>query len=665
MILKQYKAGYLRGCVRLLLIFCVLSLMTRLGLIVLSWNQIQDSPFTLLLSFFVGIPFDIAAAFALTSIWVGILLFLSPFYFQTSSGRKFLGILLMIFTFSLIFLMGSEFVFWGEFQARLNFIAIDYLTYTHEVVKNIWESYPMGWILSGILIFSGLLLLPFWKSFREDFCRVSYFSERSAVALTWFLVTAVLTWILDNRMTHRFHNPYFQEIARNGLYSFAAGWWDQRIEYDEFYITKSREERSSYLKRELLSSNSHFLTNDASDLWRRVDNPPGEKRWNVIQITVESLSASYMGVFGNPEQLTPHLDRMSQEGLLFTQLYATGSRTIRGMESLVLSLPPTPGQSVIRRKDNHGLFSLGYLFQTRGYVTNFFYGGRGFFDNMNDFFSGNGFQTFDQTSTDPSWITFKNAWGACDGDVYNWVLHRCDEITLQGQPFYHFIMTTSNHRPYTFPEGLIDLPPRTDRAAVKYTDFAIGEFIQKAKLRPWFKNTIFVIVADHCAKSSGKTSIPLQEYHIPLIIWQPDIIAPQKIERNCSQMDVPPTIAGILNWSYDSLFFGKDILKMRPDEERSFSATYQKLGYYRDEQMTILEPVKKHQQYRVSRPGFQYDKMSEQTPHLDESISYYQTSSEWISQGLYRPMNAPSKTGVALQPGIAPLQELKTITTKP
>lgn len=243
----------------------------------------------------------------------------------------------------------------------------------------------------------------------------------------------------------------------------------------------------------------------------------------------------------------------------------------------------------------------------------------------------------DQSNVDVSWINFKNAWGACDGDVYDWVLHTADQDHQAGAPFHYFIMTSSNHPPFTFPEGKIDLPPQTDRAAVKYTDFAIGEFIEKAKSKPWFSNTLFVIVADHCAKSSGKTNLPLQQYHIPLIIWQPSLVPAQRVEKRVSQMDVAPTIAGLLHWSYKSLFFGKDILKMKPEEERAFVATYQKLGYYRGDSMTVLQPVRDLKQYQVNAVDFNFTPISENLSHAEESISYYQTASELFFKGLFKP----------------------------
>ena len=168
------------------------------------------------------------------------------------------------------------------------------------------------------------------------------------------------------------------------------------------------------------------------------------------------------------------------------------------------------------------------VFRAKGYRTSFFYGGRGYFDNMNAFFGGNGFSIHDQSSMPADTVEFTNAWGVSDEDLYGWVLDGADESAQDNKPFYFFVMTTSNHRPFTYPSGRIDIPSHSGRSgAVKYTDYAIGKFIADARSRPWFNNTIFVIVADHCASSAGNTELPIYNYKIPLLIYAPGLVEPQ------------------------------------------------------------------------------------------------------------------------------------------
>jgi len=395
------------------------------------------------------------------------------------------------------------------------------------------------------------------------------------------------------------------------------------------------------MEKELASDNSRFVKAAAKNMGRMIENIKPEKKYNVVFITVESLSASFMETFGNTEHLTPNLDALAQKSMLFTQLYATGNRTVRGLEAITLSLPPTPGYSVVKRPNNENLFSLGSVLKEKGYDSKFLYGGYGYFDNMNYFFGNNGFKIVDRTEFAENEIDFANIWGVSDGSLYGKALQEADKSYQKGKPFFQFVMTTSNHRPYTYPEGLIDIPPKTGRAGgVKYTDYAIGKFINEAEKKPWFTDTLFVIIADHCAGGRGLTSLPLQNYHIPAMIYAPEIIKPLKVDRVASQIDIVPTLLGILNVSYFSKFMGKDILKMKQEEERLVMGTYENLGYYRGGVLVTLSPLGKVQYERVELKDYSVQKIEEVPKILKEAISYYQFSDHLLTHGLYNVANS-------------------------
>jgi phosphoglycerol transferase MdoB-like AlkP superfamily enzyme len=151
---------------------------------------------------------------------------------------------------------------------------------------------------------------------------------------------------------------------------------------------------------------------------------------------------------------------------------------------------------------------LGNVLKERGYDVRFLYGGRGYFNNMNAFFSGNGYQVIDQSSSPDKDMVFTNAWGMSDEDPYTQAIHAADQASASKQPFFFHLMTTSNHRPYTYPEGRIEIPSGSGRSGgVKYTDWAIGDFLKRAQATPWFEDTLFVIIADHTAHSAGKTDL--------------------------------------------------------------------------------------------------------------------------------------------------------------
>jgi phosphoglycerol transferase MdoB-like AlkP superfamily enzyme len=189
-------------------------------------------------------------------------------------------------------------------------------------------------------------------------------------------------------------------------------------------------------------------------------------------------------------------------------------------------------------------------------------------------------------------------------------------------------MTTSNHRPFTYPNGRVNIPSHISReGAVKYTDYAIGKFIREARTKPWFKNTIFVIVADHCASSAGKADLPVNKYKIPLLIYSPGNIRPAKMERLMSQIDLGPTVLGLLNFSYTSKFFGYDMFKLEDGRERAFISTYQSLGSIRKDTLIILKPQ------RIANafiPDFMDGSARETSLNgalTNEAIAWYQTAS--------------------------------------
>jgi phosphoglycerol transferase MdoB-like AlkP superfamily enzyme len=618
------------GVILFYILFLLISTLTRIVLTIQSWGDVDKNPLRLMIVFLWGFLFDLAAASFLSIPIIFYLLLLPQSWFRHSIHKSICAVFYFVSIYLLIFGAISEWFFWKEFGTRFNFIAVDYLVYTHEVIGNIQQSYPVTLLITGIFISSVFLFYALWKINWLQLWSQSSDSRGS----NWILATALLMLplffflTLNNRQVPQFSNIYNQELAKNGLFSLVAEFRNNELPYKQFYLTIPVDEAFNRLHRNLQTDRAEFLSQDPFDITRLIKNTGEEKRYNVIQITVESLNADYLGVFDNPDHLTPNLDALAGEGMLFTNLLATGNRTVRGMEALSLSFPPTPGQSIVKREHNEHLFTLGSVFRSRGYDTAFIYGGFGYFDNMNYFFGENGYKVIDRNSVSPDQITFSNIWGACDGDVFNWVMKEADDSYSNGKPFYHFVMTTSNHRPYTYPDDKIDIASHTGRAgAVKYTDYAIGEFLRQAATKPWFSNTIFLIVADHCASSAGKTDLPLNQYHIPCIIYNPNLIPPQKVTKLCSQIDVPPTILGLLNWTYESRFYGTDILKMQAKDERALIATYQKLGYLKNDSLEILQPVRSERIYQCnlltgSTLGIQTNEEMQK-----DCISYYQTAS--------------------------------------
>ncbi len=609
------------------LTFITLAALTRTVLTISSWSMINADAGSFALAFLVGLLMDIITAgyMAIPLVLYTLLVPNKIFHHRLHTWLIYPFFLAIIY--GLIFSGVSEWFFWEEFSSRFNFIAVDYLVYTSELIGNIRESYPLNTILSVILAASILLTLLLIPLLRQMHSVSTTFRSRLRQSAQFLLIPLLAFVFVNVSLSHVSSNRYINELAGNGIYNFFAAFRNNELDYNHYYRTEDEARIWPQLKQLLTQNNARYVSDETNNISRRISAEEPEKPLNVIWITVESLSASYLGFFGNDEGLSPELDKLAQASLNFTRLYATGTRTVRGLEALTLSVPPTPGRSIVKRPNNEKMFSIGQIFRARGYDTRFTYGGYGYFDNMNYFFKHNGFDVLDRTDMEDEEIQFANIWGVSDEDLFNRALKDMDQSYRRGKKFFNFIMTTSNHRPFTYPDGRIDIPSHTSReGGVKYTDYAIGRFIEQARQKPWFKDSVFVIVADHCASSAGEAELQFNKYLIPFLIYSPAHIQPKKVTTLASQIDVAPTLLGLLNFSYESKFYGRDIFRTRPEEERAFIGNYQKLGYMKHGRLTILSPGEEVSSYRVDfKKGTTTPVVPEKTA-LSEAITYYQSA---------------------------------------
>ncbi|WP_342260067.1 LTA synthase family protein [Candidatus Tisiphia endosymbiont of Metellina segmentata] len=531
----------------------------------------------------------------------------------------------------LIFIAIAEIIFWDEFGVRFNFIAVDYLIYTHEIIGTVKESLPYIEILLGIIIITLLIVFFLRKYIINQASTLNGKKHIFCVIMLFLLSLVAFNFYNPNKIAFN-SNKYAIELAKNGPYEFFSAYFNNSLDYNKFYPVIDKNQALNIVRSNL--SKEQQIYSNATTIERNIRASSfNSNKYNIIFITVESLSGEFMGKFGNQQNITPNLDKLAEQSIFFTNLYAVGTRTVRGLEAITLSVPPTPGSSIIRRPDNQSLFNIATIFKNQGYAVNFLFGGYSYFDNLQNYFHGNGYNIVDQGNLKSNEISFSNIWGVADEDILIKSLELADQNYKEGKAFFSLIMTTSNHRPYTFPEGRIDLPSGGGRrAAVKYTDYAIGKFLELAKTHPWFDNTIFVITADHCASSAGKTDLPVNKYHIPLLIYAPNILKPQIVDNLASQIDIAPTILGLLNFSYNSKFFGQDILNMPAN--RAFISTYQLLGFMKDNHLVILRPQEQAKTYKLIAE----DKIEvENIPSLvEEASSFYQVAHDLYIQGEMR-----------------------------
>jgi phosphoglycerol transferase MdoB-like AlkP superfamily enzyme len=584
---------------------------------------------------------EIGLAFVgMKTILFGMMLFLPKW--RTKIRLIVFSITIFIFVLLIIQNAVSEYFFWNEFGVRYNFIAVDYLIYTTTVIGNILESYPVIPLFSTIGIAALSITYLIVKRSKNYICSIPNISDKLknfGIYIVLFLISLVAIPILAKQQNSQ--NTFANNLQDNGVYNFYLAFTNSELDYNTYYKTLSDKEAFSILKNQIPG-----IRNNSTQ--RTITSKSDEIHKNVVLITIESYSASFMNEYGGKDNITPFLDSLATQSMQFTNLYAVGNRTVRGLEAVTLCLPPMAGESVVKRKDNKNKFSTGSLFKERNYSVKFMYGGDSYFDNMGDFFTGNGYDIVDKNSFKPEEISFSNIWGVCDEDMYKKAINVMNEESRTNKSFFNHIMTVSNHRPFTYPEGKINIASdkKSRKGGVKYTDYALRNFFKMAEKQPWFKNSVFVILADHCASSSGKTELPVEKYRIPAMIYSPGFITPSRNNMLMSQIDVMPTLFGLLNFKYESKFYGQDVFSNNYTP-RALIATYQDLGLIKDDVLTIISPVKKAKQFKLllkdnhlsdGKIPILYEEKIMKQPRVDlinETISYYQTAAKILDEKKY------------------------------
>lgn len=543
------------------------------------------------------------------------------------ADRWFTSAWFFLFVLANLFEDVAEAFFWNEFEASFNFIAVDYLVYTKEVIGNIYESYPIIPILGGILAASVLTVWGMKRFLLPRNGAVPAGWKRGCVVL--FLLACVTGgyWLVDIKDADAVNNRYNSEMAKDGLYSLFSAFLKNELDYRAYYRTLPDAEAAAFLAREFTADDTSVPGASSGSVKRQVRPSGGVIRPNVVVVVMESMGAEFLNECREDgADVTPCLSRLGKEGIFFPNTYATGTRSVRGLEAISTSLPPLPGMSILRQEGNEHLQTIGSIFRDKGYDLKWIYGGYGYFDNMNYFFGNNGFQVLDRSSMNDSEVTHSTIWGVCDEDLFRRAVREADESCGRGKPFLQVVFTTSNHRPYTYPEGRIDIPPRTGRmGAVKYADYAVGAFVEEARTRPWFDNTLFVFVGDHGAGSAGKQALNPETHRIFSIFYAPALLKPERREIPVSQIDVLPTLLGLLKWPYDAAFYGKDALKPSY-QSRYFVSNYQYIGYLKGKDMVVLKPQREVEFFRDGEAVAPDGRMKDLER---EAVYYYQHASGW------------------------------------
>ncbi len=521
-----------------------------------------------------------------------------------------------------IFLEAATPGFIGEYDTRPNRLFVEYLKYPQEVLPMLWNGFRVhvfaGVIATVITVWAMAKFAQPWLVQNNTLPNLYYW-------LALPLVILLTAFAIRSTIGHRPANPALFAITNdsmvntlilNSTYSVVYAIYNLKHESrsSNIYGKMSTDDMLAQFKatRAMLHDNRPLLGDSAMPtLTHQVPTAKREKPLNIVIILEESLGATFVESLGGLP-VTPELEKLKEQGWWFEYLYATGTRSVRGIEAVVSGFAPTPAQSVVKLSlAQKNFFTLAGLLSKKGYLTEFIYGGESHFDNMRGFFMSNGFaQVVDQK--DFKAPVFTGSWGVSDEDLLNKTHEQLMAHHASGKPFFTLAFTSSNHSPFEFPDGRIELFDKvkaTENNAVKYTDYALGEFFKKAQASDYYKDTLFLIVADHDIRVRGDDLVPVKHFHIPALILGADL-KPRKLKTVASQIDLPTTLLSLAGVDAEHPMIGRDISSEPEDMPgRAMMQYEQNYAWMEGQNMVVLRPSKAATYGHYDRKNKRVDKV--------------------------------------------------------
>jgi phosphoglycerol transferase MdoB-like AlkP superfamily enzyme len=559
-------------------------------------------------------------------------------WFRTTANRVLLYGGTVITIAGLLYLNAAEFFFFEEFDARFNIVAYDYLAYPTEVFVDIWDAYPVMKVLLAAVTIGAIGTYLLRGRVDRGVTGIVELRERLVLFVPYAFVLLLAVAFYPTNALSWSANRVENELVQNGHSSFFRAARTSDIEYEAYYPSGNQQANLDLLEKQLAVDGMGMTRLAEGRIDRRhAARPDGLGRLNVVVVASESFGAEFSRLHGSKRNWTPNFDAYARKGLWFANTYASGTRTVRGLEAITASFPPIPTVSILRRPGNQKIATWGRVMNQLGYHSSFLYGGYGYFDDMNSFYEGNGFEVLDRK--DIANVRFANIWGVSDEDLFDRAIEHYGQEYAKGQPFFSIVMTTSNHKPYTFRPGLekLGIAPEGGgrKAGVKYADYALGYFLQQAAKQPWFDDTLFVVVADHGARVYGKAEIPLASYEIPMLIYAPKKLAPRQIDTLTTQIDIAPTVLGLLGLPYEAPFFGVDVLHATPEHRVALFSHNHDVAIYRDGELMVMRLGKTSQAYRYDRKLGTFTVEPDVQNLLPLGIAYFQTAADLFKSHSY------------------------------
>ena len=546
--------------------------LARILLVAWQWDRVLGADM-LAAVFIQGLRFD------LVLLGMALVLPVLSFPFVASNEllldiwRAILKIYLPAVLLLVLFLEISTLSFIQQFDARPNILFVEYLDHPREVLATLWAAYKLPLVVAVSLLVP--LAIVFVRTFRAQAARIAATGILPALLIFPFLLLACAGMIrstLDHRPVNPStvalsSDPLVNDLALNSAYTVLYALYETRHESDGGfrYAELPDDEVIAIVREEMDIPDEDFISAQLPTLHRQHSSvKPGDRK-NLVIVIEESLGAEFVGSLGGLP-LTPNLDALSRDGIWLENLYATGTRSVRGLEAIVSGYSPTPARSVVKLpKSQRNFFTLGEALVRQGYTTSFIYGGEAQFDNMRRFFANNGFErVIDEKDYDDP--VFTGSWGVSDEDLFD---RAHEEFEQAGpEPFFAVVFTSSNHSPFQFPDGRIepyDAEKSTVNNAVKYADYALGRFLERARHSSYWDDTVFLVVADHNSRVYGDELVPIERFHIPGLILGGSV-KPDSISTVMSQIDLGPTLLSIIGVETAHPMIGHDL--MNPDNRR-------------------------------------------------------------------------------------------------